>query len=604
MTNGNGPRGVQVVDAGPEHTFTLDEEALAELLLREDVRDRTAVVISVAGAFRKGKSFLLDFFLRYMYAKYGEEGRSGGDWLGEEQEPLHGFSWRGGSERDTTGILMWSDIFKARLEDGDEAAVILLDTQGAFDSESTVRDCATVFALSTMLSSVQIYNLSQNIQEDDLQHLQLFTEYGRLALENSGRTPFQRLQFLVRDWSFPYEAAYGAEGGQVILQRRLRVSDKQHPELQSLRRHIAACFEEIACFLMPHPGLRVATNPDFDGRLADIESEFKRSLQQLVPMLLAPHNLVPKLIDGQRVKVKDLLQYFKAYMAIYRGNELPEPKSMLAATAEANNLAAVAEARELYVTLMEEVCGGAKPYLQPTLLEAEHARLRDKALHAFSARRKMGGEEFSREYAERLTRTLDEQFEQFAAHNESKNIFRAARTPSVFLVVAVVAYVLSGVFGLFGLYSLANLSNLIMGAAMLALVLWAYIRYSGEMREVGSTLDDAANALWDHPLPLRAPPPSVLSATANTSSCDGGRPRRARRAARPAPRPRAVLGHTLFVNITRYGFKVYWMLFWHARDLVILLSVVKRILHVSEYVRRASASAPAPQDDRSGAPSQ
>jgi atlastin len=62
---------------------------------------------------------------------------------------------------------------------------------------------------------------------------------------------------------------------------------------------------------------------------ADIEPEFKRSLQQLVPMLLAPQNLVPKLINGQRVKAKDLLQYFKSYMNIYKGNELPEPKSML-----------------------------------------------------------------------------------------------------------------------------------------------------------------------------------------------------------------------------------------------------------------------------------
>lgn len=106
-----------------------------------------------------------------------------------------------------------------------QVAVILMDTQGAFDSESTVRDCATVFALSTMISSVQIYNLLHNIQEDDLQHLQLFTEYGKLALADSGATPFQKLQFLVRDWSFPYEAPFGSKGGDQLLNKRLKVKE-------------------------------------------------------------------------------------------------------------------------------------------------------------------------------------------------------------------------------------------------------------------------------------------------------------------------------------------------------------------------------------------
>jgi hypothetical protein len=36
-------------------------------------------------------------------------------------------------------------------------------------------------------------------------------------------------QFLVRDWSYPYEADYGAEGGLSMLERRLKPSDKQHP---------------------------------------------------------------------------------------------------------------------------------------------------------------------------------------------------------------------------------------------------------------------------------------------------------------------------------------------------------------------------------------
>jgi atlastin len=61
-------------------------------------------------------------------------------------------------------------------------------------------------------------------------------------------------------------------------------------------------------------------------------------------------------------------------------------------------------------------------------------------------------------------------------HNESKNIFKAARTPAVFFTTAVIFYILSGIFGLVGLYSLANMCNLAMSAAMLSLGVWAYIR--------------------------------------------------------------------------------------------------------------------------------
>lgn len=60
---------VQIVLAHPDHSFELNEEALSKILLEDDIKDRSVVVVSVAGAFRKGKSFLLDFFLRYMNSK-------------------------------------------------------------------------------------------------------------------------------------------------------------------------------------------------------------------------------------------------------------------------------------------------------------------------------------------------------------------------------------------------------------------------------------------------------------------------------------------------------------------------------------------------------
>ncbi|XP_061086909.1 atlastin-2 isoform X1 [Conger conger] len=488
-------RPIQIVLADEdEHDFELDERALEQILLQEHVRDLNVVVVSVAGAFRKGKSFLLDFMLRYMYNKTSE------CWLGGCEDPLTGFTWRGGCERETTGIQAWSEVFVVDKPDGSKVAVLLIDTQGAFDSQSTIKDCATVFALSTMTSSVQVYNLSQNIQEDDLQHLQLFTEYGRLAMEEIYQKPFQTLMFLIRDWSYPYEHNYGLDGGRRFLEKRLQVKQNQHEELQNVRKHIHSCFSNIGCFLLPHPGLRVATNPNFDGRLIDIDDEFKRELKHLVPLLLSPENLVEKEIGGTKVTCRDLVEYFKAYIKIYQGEELPHPKSMLQATAEANNLAAVAGAKDSYNKSMEQVCGGDKPYIAPSDLERSHEELKQCSVRQFRAVKKMGGEEFCRRYQEQLEAELDEAYANFIKHNDSKNIFYAARTPATLFAVMFAMYIVSGVTGFVGLNTVAALCNMVMGVALLSLCVWAYVKYSGEFRDLGTVIDHVAETLWEQVL--------------------------------------------------------------------------------------------------------
>lgn len=68
-----GARPVPVVVATESHSFELDEKALESILLDETIRDKKVAVVSVAGAFRKGKSFLLDFFLRYLDREVSEE---------------------------------------------------------------------------------------------------------------------------------------------------------------------------------------------------------------------------------------------------------------------------------------------------------------------------------------------------------------------------------------------------------------------------------------------------------------------------------------------------------------------------------------------------
>lgn len=163
-----------------------------------------------------------------------------------------GFSWRGGRERNTTGIWLWSEPFVRQLPgSGEEVAVLLMDTQGMFDSRLTqmltVRPAsphaaflapvplsrasagvaqACIFGLSTLISSHQIYNVQNRIQEDNLQHLALFTEYGRIAhskqreaagaaasaAADGSAAAFQHLEFLVRDW----QEFEGLEDGELL----------------------------------------------------------------------------------------------------------------------------------------------------------------------------------------------------------------------------------------------------------------------------------------------------------------------------------------------------------------------------------------------------
>ncbi|KAK8782690.1 hypothetical protein V5799_015968 [Amblyomma americanum] len=378
-------RAVAVLKCMDDGSFELDIEALEEVLLAEHIWNIPVAVISVAGSFRRGKSFLLNFFIQYL------RNQCRGDWLRKCNTSLDGFAWRGGSERETKGILLWSEVFVVTTSKGEKVAVVLMDTQGTFDGTTTMKGTGTIFALSTMLSSVQVYNLSQNIGEDDLQHLALFCDYGQVVKKDGSNNAFQTLLFLVRDWSFPYEFRYGAHGGRAYMEKRLEVCDEQPEELRNLRRDIRSSFEEIACFLMPHPGLKVATNPEFKGCLSDIDIDFKNHLEKLLAVVLHPVNLFPKKINNCIITCEKLLMYFKVYAESFKNGEASDPMSIREATGVANNTSALTDALQYYLSEMAKACADtpcAEHHLRKSHEEGFAA-----ALRKFDAVLKLGGKE-------------------------------------------------------------------------------------------------------------------------------------------------------------------------------------------------------------------
>lgn len=519
----------QIVSIGVEgkEDFELDEIALKEIFDAIPSDHRVAIV-SVVGAFRTGKSFILDFFLRYL--RYSENHSnikkdnssssssnddSDNEWMlvgGNTLEgnfnsslegttttststssgnkipsiPLpsdtttsslsstpdlpapevsrhhSGFSWRSGSARTTTGIWMWSQPFIVPSPDNpdENIAVIIMDTQGMFDNETGQMLTASIFGLSTLISSFQIYNVDKRIQEDNLQHLSLFAEYGRIALGGSEETervekedtskivsdertyPFQRLDFLVRDWQ-NFEDEDDVTGCVNEMKTYLDhvLKERAVKDLADTREHINSCFENIGCFILPHPGFKV-TKKTYDGSIGDIRPEF-RSLLNVYMHKIFEEEVKCKQINGRSVTASELFTFIKAFVKIFReATMFPEAKTLLAATSDANNHNAKDAGCKNYKKTMDDVVGPTGRFIPNEELEQLHASSLTSALELFGEMANIGSEGEKSKYRDILKEDIEEKLVEYTALNESRDPYKAFRFFLVPAVICIVSFIL------------------------------------------------------------------------------------------------------------------------------------------------------------------
>lgn len=405
--------------------FRLEKENLRSIIDKIP-KDSKIAIVSVVGAFRTGKSFLLTLLLRYL--KHGKSGDMSHDWMycdgdsltegncnkktsqasnaglaspekqtnppnPKRDDEAASFAWRGGHDRMTTGIWMWSEPFLYSPPNlGEQIAVLLMDTQGMFDNETTMTLTAQIFGISTLISSTQIYNIQNRISEDHLQHLALFSEYGRIAhqrndadtevsddtnswFSSSAPKPFQRLQFLIRDWanfeeSFPGDDGDGASTEEKNARHswylKLRaemqsyltklIKTRGDADLQSTRDQIARCFERVDCFMLPHPGLP-ATKPNYDGSLKLLDASFCELVDRFA-RLIFDEQLEPKRVQKRHITGIELANYFEVYTSLFQSGEgFPKAMTILDATAEANNRNAYELAVNRYIEKMGSMSG-------------------------------------------------------------------------------------------------------------------------------------------------------------------------------------------------------------------------------------------------------
>jgi atlastin len=315
----------------------------------DKVGNRQVAIYSINGPLRDGKSFMLGFFLRYLICK------GKGDWINYDLKST--FSFKGGSKRETVGIFMWSDPFILN-RNGQEIALLLMDTQGVFDNQTTTKENAIVFALSTLLSSFIIYNLKEKISEDVLQFLQYFAGYAKLADNEQEDETFQKLLFLVRDWQKPdYEYGYYDDehsiDGKNFKEDFLNAHEDQPMEVKFVHNMILSTFKDVSVYLMPHPGPEVARNSNFDTN--KIDPDFLIHLKKFVPLMLNSNGIIEKKIGGQSLTGNQLKMYVERWSKILKNDELPKAVTFFEAAAELQHEMAKTAGVENYIRRMRDI---------------------------------------------------------------------------------------------------------------------------------------------------------------------------------------------------------------------------------------------------------
>ena len=364
---------------------------------------------------------------------------------------------------------MWSRAFYLQLPQADvglapeTVAVLLVDTQGMFDHETSNMLTANIFGLSTLFSSTQVYNVRRQIGEDNLQHLALFSEYGRMAFaaqqEQAAVTdgsagdapraavPFQHVQFLLRD-SVPGNCSWFddaldteklAEDNTALIQQVLA---KTHIEdLASTREQIMSVFERISAFQLPSPGERVTDDPAFAGQLSAVRPRFLEVLEMYTHELFHKH-LTPKRVAGRTVTASELKKLMTGYCAAFTsGGGFPAATSLLTATAAANNANAVEECLLDYQDRIDAAMAG-KGYCTDEVLEAVHASARAEAFDNFTHMANFGPARDIAEAKDKLADSMEAFFKRAEALNSERNPWKNFELYFFAMLLAGGAYVL------------------------------------------------------------------------------------------------------------------------------------------------------------------
>ncbi len=322
----------------------------AEKFLRK--LDAPLGIISVAGMYRTGKSYLLNRMLL---------NRQSGFSVGPTINPC------------TKGLWIWPKAIQGFSPDGSSINVLVVDTEGIGAIDEDSNHDTRIFTLAILLSSYFIYNSMGSIDENALQnlsfvinlskHIQVKSNSNDLDIDEYA-SYFPSFMWVVRDFTLQLvdedgESITSKEYLERSLEPQKGFSDTVEQK-NRIRRLIKNFFKERDCSTIVRP---LTSEENLQNLIrvdqSKLRPEFVDQMNTLKKKVL--NKVKPKIINGKKLNGEMFFNLMNTYVTSINNGAVPNIENAWTYLCKSECEKAINEALENYEQLMKESCNNKLP---------------------------------------------------------------------------------------------------------------------------------------------------------------------------------------------------------------------------------------------------
>lgn len=200
--------------------------------------------------------------------------------------------------------------------------------------------------------------------------------------------------------------------------------------------------------------------------------------------------LKPKKVDGIEITSGQLLHFFQTYATIFENEDLPEPKSMLQATAEATLLSLTSDLKKDYDTDVSTKTKTNTKALSTTefnnLISSEQALILTK----FDSVKKLGDEEMIKKFRDNLLEDIKTQSDRFKEMNDNKRLAYSWKTPATLILSNIITQIVAVLLRFLFLGPIAGIFSIVTYIGWVVIGVWSYGSYTDQYSHLRERIDE------------------------------------------------------------------------------------------------------------------